>query len=547
MGRPLIVKTARRRRRAADLGLQQHRRRQGPAVDAQRRHRRHRPRVHRRRRHAGRRVRPGPGQRPSARPTASCAMSTAATCWATSGASTSQAKGAPDQAGRAQGRRRRPAAGDRRARAGLLKGRRIVLVGTGRLLDISDFGSTEVQSLLRHRRRRDAGQRPQRPGRSAPTTGRRHAQRRRAVDWAADRGWYLDLPAGDQVNTRPTLAYGAVAFVTNTNGGTDCAASSRLWVIDLLSGGAFGGTDYVSTVISDTANSSGVTALLTADGKIIGSGQDADGKPWQRDITDASTRSRRPRTPGGRFANSDAPPCRDPTRSGTGGLPARAAVRFPFSILHSACPCARRPVCSVPRAPSRALSLTEGEPMNSAAHRAPATLAADPAAGRRRGPRHRRRRAAAEGLGAGQAQRHHRLRRLGLDGPRGHARQQRRRVLGGTTTTARGWTPPGNFYRRIGGFADTQWRRYIYLFPNEAAHRPQPEADMPDGGLCAAADQRTGLPAFVGLQPPVLQPERDLQALGRGRRLPAEHLPRRGAQPPLAATRCTVGPPTSST
>lgn len=169
----------------------------------------------------------------------------------------------------------------------LLKGRRVVLVGTGRLLDIGDFGSTKVQSFYA-------------VADGATLASARAGLVRRSydmatdaltgttVDWAADRGWYLDLPAGAQANSRPTLAYGAVAFVTNANGGSDCAASSRLWLVDLLSGGAFAGTDYVSSVISETATSSGVTALLTTDGKIIGSGQDADGKPWQRDITDAN-------------------------------------------------------------------------------------------------------------------------------------------------------------------------------------------------------------------------------------------------------------------
>ena len=169
----------------------------------------------------------------------------------------------------------------------LVKGKRVVLVGTGRLLDIGDFGNSSVMTFYAladgatlPNARASLVQRTYNAGTDSLSGDE--------VDWATDRGWFLDLPSGHQANSRPTLAYGAVAFVTNTNGGSDCAASSRLWVIDLLSGGAFAGTDYVSTVISDTANSSGVTALLTSDGKIIGSGQDADGKPWQRDITSAN-------------------------------------------------------------------------------------------------------------------------------------------------------------------------------------------------------------------------------------------------------------------
>ena len=52
--------------------------------------------------------------------------------------------------------------------------------------------------------------------------------------------------------------------------------------------GAFEGTDFVSSEISSVANSSGVTALSTSNGKIVGSGQDADGKPWEREIVKTS-------------------------------------------------------------------------------------------------------------------------------------------------------------------------------------------------------------------------------------------------------------------
>ena len=171
-----------------------------------------------------------------------------------------------------------------------VKGRRVVLVGTGRLLDIGDFGNNAVQSFYAIA---DGVTLPAPGGARAGLVQRTYNAATDSLsgpdmDWTTDRGWFLDLPAGNQATTRPTLAYGAVAFVTNTNGGSDCAASSRLWVLDLLTGGAFADAGYVSSVISDIANSSGVTALLTKDGKIIGSGQDADGNPWQRNITSSS-------------------------------------------------------------------------------------------------------------------------------------------------------------------------------------------------------------------------------------------------------------------
>ena len=168
-----------------------------------------------------------------------------------------------------------------------VEGQRVVLVGTGRILDIGDFGSTKVQSFYAI------------SDGDSLSDARDHLVERvynssddtvsgDEVSWSSGRGWYIDLPAGQQANSRPTLAYGAIAFVTNSNGGSDCAASSRLWVLDMLTGDEFASVDYVSTLISDVANSSGVTALLTSEGKIIGSGQDADGKPWQRDITQSN-------------------------------------------------------------------------------------------------------------------------------------------------------------------------------------------------------------------------------------------------------------------
>jgi type IV pilus assembly protein PilY1 len=147
-------------------------------------------------------------------------------------------------------------------------GQRIVLVGTGRLLDITDFGNANVQSIY-----------------AIADGASLNTLTANAVDWSTQRGWYIDLPAGEQINTRPTIAYGGLAFVSNLNGGSDCSASSYLYVVDVLSGKKFVGTDFISTQVSKTSNSSGVTALLTTGQKIVGAGQDADGKPWERNIT----------------------------------------------------------------------------------------------------------------------------------------------------------------------------------------------------------------------------------------------------------------------
>jgi type IV pilus assembly protein PilY1 len=169
-----------------------------------------------------------------------------------------------------------------------IDGKRVVIVGTGRILDIADFGSTRTQTMYAiadgttlTNPRSSLVEQVYDAGSDTITSN--------TVDWASDRGWYVDLPAGEQANTSPAIAYGAVAFVTNKNGGTDCSASSRLYVLSILSGGAFEGIDFVSSEISSVANSSGVTALSTSNGKIVGSGQDADGKPWEREIVKNSS------------------------------------------------------------------------------------------------------------------------------------------------------------------------------------------------------------------------------------------------------------------
>ncbi len=170
------------------------------------------------------------------------------------------------------------------------EGQRIIFVGTGRLLDISDFGNNDVQSIYAIRDVIGGATLVNARNSLVKQTYDRATDKmsENGVDWTTQRGWYFDVPSGEQLNTRPTLAYGGLAFVSNINGGSDCTASSYLYVVDATSGKKFKGTNFVSTLVSNSSNSSGVTALLTTGQKIVGAGQDADGKPWERDITSGS-------------------------------------------------------------------------------------------------------------------------------------------------------------------------------------------------------------------------------------------------------------------
>jgi type IV pilus assembly protein PilY1 len=176
--------------------------------------------------------------------------------------------------------------------------KRIVLVGTGRLLDITDFGSSGVQTFyaiadgatLNNARSALVEQVYNKAGNSITSN---------AVDWTTGRGWYVDLPAGEQANTRPVVARSAVGFVTNVAGSTDCSASSYFYILDVKNGGSIVADGSVMTVISMTANSSSPSAWLgrppgsgggggggggspgSCDESITYNGQSTDGKPYQ--------------------------------------------------------------------------------------------------------------------------------------------------------------------------------------------------------------------------------------------------------------------------
>ena len=149
------------------------------------------------------------------------------------------------------------------------KGQRIVMVGTGRLLDSTDFGGSRVQSIyaisdgatLLGSARQNLVTKTINLAGSGSITGA-------DVDWTTQRGWYADLPAGEHINIRPVLAYGALAFVANKTGGSDCSASSRLYLIDALTGNKFAKADFVTAALSATLNSSGLTTLLSKDGRL---------------------------------------------------------------------------------------------------------------------------------------------------------------------------------------------------------------------------------------------------------------------------------------
>ena len=165
-----------------------------------------------------------------------------------------------------------------------VSGKRVVMIGTGRLLDITDFGSTRTQSFYAIADGTTLGTPRTALVRQVYTRGASPELTSNPVNWATQRGWYFDLPAGEQANTDPIVTYGAVAFVTNMNGSTDCSQSSYLYFVDVTSGSLVPGATFASETISSTATSSRVITLRVVNGKIVGTTHRSDNSVYQREL-----------------------------------------------------------------------------------------------------------------------------------------------------------------------------------------------------------------------------------------------------------------------
>lgn len=168
-----------------------------------------------------------------------------------------------------------------------LAGKRVVLVGTGRLLDITDFGSSRVQSFYAIADGAALGNARNALVARTYTRGASPEFSGAAVDWTTGRGWYVDLPAGEQINTAPVVAFGTVGFTTNVTGSSDCSQSSYMYVLDLGTGLKSADVGFASTLISATANSARLTTLRLSSGELVGTTRTSDNSVASRSMTSA--------------------------------------------------------------------------------------------------------------------------------------------------------------------------------------------------------------------------------------------------------------------
>jgi type IV pilus assembly protein PilY1 len=152
-------------------------------------------------------------------------------------------------------------------------GHTLIMVGTGRLLGLADFGSSAVQSFYVFKENGTTLANPRNTPASGGLVPRTLSAETSAgdrdlagadVDWANQRGWYFDLPTGQQINSDPVALFGAAVFTTNQVTMTNCSSASYFYVVDLVTGRnvvtSDGSDTYASTRIG-SFTVSGVTAM----------------------------------------------------------------------------------------------------------------------------------------------------------------------------------------------------------------------------------------------------------------------------------------------
>jgi type IV pilus assembly protein PilY1 len=139
----------------------------------------------------------------------------------------------------------------------------VIMVGTGRLLDLADFGSSAVQTIWAFT---DSGPLPDLRAATTPLT-LNGSDVTGSVNWTTSRGWRLDLPAGQVVNVDPKFVLGWLHVNANTAGSSSCAQSSQKYRIAVKAEGNAGPASVVgdSTLLSGSANAMSPVVVQSGD------------------------------------------------------------------------------------------------------------------------------------------------------------------------------------------------------------------------------------------------------------------------------------------
>jgi type IV pilus assembly protein PilY1 len=144
--------------------------------------------------------------------------------------------------------------------------KRVVMVGTGRLLDVSDFGNSKVQTVYAIA---DTGVAVGDARKSTTSLSLKDSAITGNVEWTTSAGWFLDLPAMQHVNVDPKLVLGNLHVNTNTNGADNCAQSSNHYMISVRAQGKAPDQVIGSTEVLSSAENATSSTYLQAGDKIF--------------------------------------------------------------------------------------------------------------------------------------------------------------------------------------------------------------------------------------------------------------------------------------
>ena len=121
--------------------------------------------------------------------------------------------------------------------------KRMVFFGTGKMLADSDLTVSQTQTFYAIVDDRTA----------SPTVATRYGTGKNlaqatltisgtsrttsgaSVDYTTQKGWYMDLPSGEEVSTNSTAAYGYITFTSNQPSGASCDTKSYLYIVSQAS------------------------------------------------------------------------------------------------------------------------------------------------------------------------------------------------------------------------------------------------------------------------------------------------------------------------
>ncbi len=125
----------------------------------------------------------------------------------------------------------------------LISGARMVFVGTGLYLGITDVSTTQTQTMYGLKDSLVALPSPLRDSlqqQTFTTSGTKRTNSNNTVDYSTKKGWYIDLPStGERVNTDPAIALSVLVFTTNIPSATVCQPGGSSWeyFINVKTGG----------------------------------------------------------------------------------------------------------------------------------------------------------------------------------------------------------------------------------------------------------------------------------------------------------------------